>query len=156
MNKKNVQLYASLAEIVSAAAIIVSLLYVAYEFKRTETLSSNEVDLIVFERVRDANSMLVNNSELADLVIRASRQPDDLTEAERLRYLAYQHIFFDSWEIAWMYHEDGILEEPTWQEWDEWFIGEAKRRPAFGWTENRHNFTGEPFLRHVDANVLND
>ncbi len=153
MNKKNVQVYASLAEIVSAVAIIISLLYVAYEFRRTETLSSNEVDIMIFERVREANTMLIENGELAGIVIEASNRPEALSESDRLRYLAYQHIFFDSWEIAWIYYQDGILDEPTWREWDRWFSAEAKRRPLFGWAENRHNFTGEEFLRHVDASV---
>ena len=109
MNKKNVQVYASLAEIVSAVAIIISLLYVAYEFRRTETLSSNEVDIMIFERVREANTMLIENGELARIVIQANSRPEALSESDRLRYLAYQHIFFDRWETAWIYYQDGIL-----------------------------------------------
>ena len=49
MNARKLQAYASLAEVVSAAAIIVSLLYVGYEFRRTGTLTSREVDVMLFE-----------------------------------------------------------------------------------------------------------
>lgn len=76
MNKDRVLIYASLAEIVSALAIVISLLYVVSEFRRTETLTSREVDTILFERVR---------------------------------YLAFQHVFFDTWETAWV--DESVLQE---------------------------------------------
>ena len=156
MNRKNVQLYASLAEIVSAVAIIISLLYVAYEFRRSETLSSNDVDMIIFERVSAANTMLIENGELAKILIQAASEPAAMSEVDRRRYLAYQHNFFDSWEIAWIYYQDGILDESTWEEWDRWFTEEANRRPVFGWTGNRHHFTGQAFRQHVEARIPGD
>lgn len=151
MNARKLQAYASLAEVVSAAAIIVSLLYVGYEFRRTGTLTSREVDVILFERSRQANRLLIEASDLADIVVTAETAPETLSPPDRRRFLAYQHDFFDSWEIAWYYREDGILDEATWSDWDEWFTTEARRRPAFAWTENRRHFTGESFRRHVDS-----
>lgn len=153
MDKKNIRFYASLAEIVSALAIIVSLLYAANEFRRAQTLSSREVDVILFERQRAANSALVESSGLAAIVAAAESDPEALSRADRLRYLAYQHNFFDSWELAWSYWTDGILDQPTWREWDAWFTAQARRRPRFGWVENRHHFTGEAFRRHVDKQL---
>jgi len=150
MKAEKFQTWAAIAEIVSAIAIVISLLYVGYEFRRTQTLSSNEVDTLLFERVREMNTMLIQHPDLADLVLVARDRPDEMSEADRIRYLAYQHVFFDSWEVAWIYHEDGILEDATWKEWDDWFAAEAGRRPAFGWTENRRHFTGGDFLAHVD------
>lgn len=150
MKSEKLPTYAAIAEVVSAIAIVISLLYVGYEFRRTGTLSSNEVDTLLFERVREMNTMLIENSDLAELVLLARDHPGELSDADRLRYLAYQHVFFDSWEVAWLYHQDGILEDETWQEWDDWFASEARHRPAFGWTENRRHFTGASFLEHVD------
>ena len=61
MNREKLQVLAAIAEVVSAIAIVVSLIYVGYEFRRTGTLSSNEVDTILFERVREMNGMLIEN-----------------------------------------------------------------------------------------------
>lgn len=156
MNERKLQAYASLAEVVSAAAIIVSLLYVGYEFRRTGTLTSREADVILFERSREANRLLIETPGLAEIVVVAETTPEELGPADRLRYLAYQHDFFDSWEIGWYYREDGILDAATWRDWDEWFTAEARRRPAFAWTENRRHFTGETFRRHVDSVLPRD
>jgi len=83
-------------------------------------------------------------------VLLARQEPARLSEVDRLRYLAYQHVLFDSSEVAWIYHEDEVLEDATWVEWAEWFSAEARRRPVFGRVENRANFTGPGFRAHVD------
>jgi hypothetical protein len=95
-----------------------------------------------------------SSSRFAEIVVSAARDPGALSEADRIRFLAYQHHFFDTWEIGWYYHMDGILNDETWRGWDEWFTAEARRRPAFGWTDNRHNFTGLDFRAHVDGSEL--
>lgn len=151
MDGKKLQTYASLAEVLSALAIVASLIYVATEFRRTSTMSSREADVILFERGREANRLLIESPGLAEIVAVAQTAPEDLSDADRLRYLTYRHDFFDTWEIAWYYHEDGILEDDVWQEWDGWFGARARQQPLFGWTDNRDNFTGAEFRRHVDA-----
>ncbi|MEN8377026.1 MAG: hypothetical protein ABFS34_16500 [Gemmatimonadota bacterium] len=150
MKTRRLQAYASLAEIISALAIIASLLYVGYEFRRTSTISSREADLVLFERGREANRLLIESPGLAEIVVAAASAPEKLSEADRLRFLTYQHDFFDSWEIGWYYHADGILDTDEWLEWNEWFTAMARRRPAWAWTENRQNFTGPDFRQHVD------
>ena len=150
MKMEKFQKYAAVAEIVSAVAIVISLVYVGYEFRRTQTLSSNDVDKILFERVQEMNGMLIQVPDLANLVLLAQNRSSEIKDADRIRYLAYQHMFFDSWEVSWLYHEDGILDDRSWQEWNEWFASEARARPLFGWVENRRHFPGAEFMDHVD------
>ena len=153
MKKDRLALWTSIAEFISAIAIVISLLYVAYEFRRSETLSSKEVDTMLFERVRELNTMMIESPDLARIVINATNDPESLSPENRLRFLAYQHVFFDSWEMAWLYHEDDILDAETWQSWNSWFVNEARLRPEFGWTENRRHFTGGSFRQHVDRSL---
>lgn len=150
MDENKLRTYASLAEVVAAFAVIISLFYAGYEVRRSSTLSSREADGILFERVAEANRLLIASPQIAEIMVTADRDPDALGQADRIRFLAYQHDFFDSWEIGWDYHEDGILDEETWNEWDTWFSSEARRRPAIGWSENRQHFTGSAFRDHVD------
>jgi hypothetical protein len=150
MEQSRIQSYAAVAEVVSAAAIIVSLLYVGYEYRRTSTMSSREADVILFERTRESNRILIESPGMADIVHLAETAPEALSPADSLRFLAYRHDFFDTWEIAWYYHADGILETETWEEWDQWFSEEARLAPDFAWRETRRHFTGEGFRDHVD------
>lgn len=147
------QAYASWAEVVSAVAIVASLIYLGSEFRRSSTMSSREADIVLFERIADGQRMIVETPGLAESIMIAAQSLDDLSPGDRLRYMTFQDHFFNSWEMGWYYHADGILSGDVWAEWDEWFSAEARRRPAFAWTENRHNYTGSGFQRHVDSIV---
>lgn len=61
-----------------------------------------------------------------------AQNPSRLSPAETVRYLAYEHIFYDSWEIAWTAYNEGVLEEEAWQDWNGWFTAEARRRSRAG------------------------
>ena len=77
MKMEKFQKYAAVAEIVSAVAIVISLVYVGYEFRRTQTLSSNDVDKILFERVQEMNGMLIQVPDLANLVLLAQNRSSE-------------------------------------------------------------------------------
>lgn len=149
LKREDLQLYASIAEIVSAVAIVISLLYVVSEFRQAQALTERDVDVQLFDRVGEANRIVIENPGIAAIIIAAAQDPQGLSEVDRARYLAIQHQFFDSWELAWGYHQDGILGAELWSEWDGWFTVRARSLPAFAWTENRDNFSGE-FRDHVD------
>lgn len=151
MDERKLRTYASLAEVVAAFAVIISLCYAGYELRRSSTLSSREADGILFERVSQANRLLAASPEIAEIMVTAGRDAGALSEADRMRFLALQHDFFDSWEIGWDYHKDGILDDETWNEWDRWFSSEARRRPSFSWSDIRQHFTGPDFRDHVDG-----
>lgn len=141
-----------LAEIVTAVAVVISLVYAATELKRSQTLTSTDVETILYERMLEMDRLLIENAYLADLHAKVSAQPESLTPAERERFLAYEHIFYDSWEMAWTAHQDEVLNEGAWTDWNGWFVAEAGRRHPSGWAGNRKNH-GEDFARFVDASV---
>ena len=156
MNERKLQAYASLAEVVSALAIIVSLLYVGFEFRRTRTMSSREADVVLYERLQESNRMLVETPGLAETLISWETSPEELSEADRQRFLAFQQIFFETWELGWYYHGDGILEESSWADWDRWFTAEARRTSVSAWNEVRDRFAGGSFQNHVDLALRGD
>jgi len=137
------------AEMISAVAIIVSLLYVGYEIRQTQVLSQRSVDELLFERNEESNRILIENPDFADIFVRARGDPASLSEAERVRYLAYEHNLIDNWEIAFYAHYDGVLNDEYWNDWDGYYRNQMKRRPRFAWTENRHLFVG-PFAEYID------
>jgi len=155
MNHQRLQSYAAIAEVFGAFAIVISLLYAGYEVRRSGTMSSLDATVMLYEREREHNAVLFESPHMAELVILAEQSPDELTGADRLRYIEYQHDFLDSWEMAFVYHLDGILDDEAWEGWNDWFAREMQSRPRFAWEENQHNFTPGPFTAHVDAALGN-
>ncbi|MCA9731792.1 hypothetical protein KC799_06670 [candidate division KSB1 bacterium] len=152
MRKINLQTIVSIAEIITALAVVVSLIYAANEFRRSQDLTSTDVQTIVYERMLQMDVLVIENKDIADIRIKAAKTPEKLTAADSSRFLAYEHIFYDSWELAWTAFNEGILKEGAWKDWNSWFVAEAKRRPALGWIGNRKNH-GKEFVQYVEANT---
>jgi hypothetical protein len=149
MRRINLQYAVSIAEIVSALAVVVTLLYMASEFRRSRTLTSTDVETLLYDRMLEMDRLQIEADGLADVLARAVEGSESLTSVDSARFLAHEHVFYDSWELAWAAHQDGILEESTWVDWDSWFALEAGRRPEFGWEGNKRNY-GQDFVQYVD------
>ena len=152
MKKPSLQVIVSIAEIASAIAVVISILYVANEFKASQALTSTDVQSEIYTRMLDMDRLLVENADMAEILIAAEENPDSLNSASKLRFLAYEHIFYDSWELAWVSYENEILEVNAWDKWNNWFSAEAKRRPLLGWTGNLKNHEKE-FIEYVEKQV---
>ena len=153
MSKLNLSTTVSIAEIISSLAVVVSLIYVGYEFKRSEKVSNKEADNIIYEKVQETNRLLVENADLAGIILKTVTNPDGLTSEEKIRYLAFEHIFYDTWESAWNYNQAGIFDNETWQTWNDWFIKESNQKSIMSWEGNRRHYGGE-FLKYIDRLLL--
>jgi len=76
---------------------------------------------------------------------------DSLSEADKIRYLAYEHIFYDSWETLWVGFQNGVVREETWNDWNDWFIREFRKKPALSWQGNLEQFSTH-FLEYLNSN----
>jgi hypothetical protein len=152
MAKMKLQTGVALAEIVSALAVVLSLLYVANEFKRSRTLTSTDVQTILYDRVLEMNRLMIESDGLAELLILARERPGSLAPGDSMRFVAFEHVFYDSWELAWTAHSDGVMEEVAWESWDSWFGAEAQRKPVLGWAGNQRHYPPD-FVEYVNGRV---
>ena len=153
MRKPNLQTVVAVAEIVSAFAIVISLIYAVNEFKRSQTLTSRDVENIVYSRMMDLDKLLIENPDFVKIAVKASDNSDTLSKEELIRFLAYEHTYYDSWETLWYYNKEGVLDKSAWESWNGWFISDSKTRPVIGWKGNRKNYAGG-FLAMVDNELL--
>ncbi|HSR51705.1 MAG TPA: hypothetical protein VLV83_12820 [Acidobacteriota bacterium] len=151
----SLQTAVSLAEIVTALAVVVSLVYAANEFSRSRDLTSTDVQTIVYDRMLEMDRLLIENKDIADILVRVTKDPGGLTAADTARFLAYEHIFYDSWELTWTAYNEGILKEDAWKDWNAWFAAEAGRRSPSGWAGNRKNH-GDDFVQYVESRVTRE
>ena len=155
MEQSKLQSYASIGEIISAVAIVVSLIYAGYEFRQSETLSSREVETLLFERFREMNQLEIQTPGLAEVLIAGVADPAALSPGDRRRFETFERGFYNNWEIAWYYHRDGILDAATWNDWDSYFQQSVQERAAWVWPAIRKDFlsdlAGPKFHDHVDA-----
>jgi len=150
MKRPSLERMSHMSQVFSSIAIMISLIYAGYEYNRANTLTNRDVEDALFQRISEMEQLLIENPDMALIVLKADDSPEQLLPEERLRYLAYDHIFYDTWESAWNYYQQGILEEANWESWNHWFQMEFLKRPPLSWEGNREHYEGS-FLQHVDT-----
>jgi len=150
IKKSDLDNIASIFQILSSIAILISIIFLFNEYTRSGTLNEKNVENLVYDRMMELDRLIIENPEMAEIVIKAYSGQDSLTETETIRYLAYEHIFFDSWETLWVSYKDGLVAETTWNDWNRWFREEAKKKPSKALTGNLHNFSKD-FIEFVQS-----
>jgi len=105
---------AALAEIATAGAVILSLVYVGRELRQNTAATQGAT---YQEMVRASNEYLLTlaaNSSLADLVSRSATDPASLNEEEGLRYFYFRRVFWRNMENAFIQNERGVLADSEW------------------------------------------
>jgi hypothetical protein len=142
----------SLAQVVSALIMVVTLLYAVSEWRRNVDYTTQDLEYNLYGRLLEMDLLLAESGDLAEIVLRAANGPQNLTPAERARFLAYENIFYNTWNALYDARESGLMGPRQFGLWEESFITAAARRPKFGWTDNHHNYT-PPFMEYIDSRV---
>ena len=146
----NLTEWAAISEIVGNAAVIVSLLIVAFQISQNTTAIKAQIDNQWYDSQHANLSDSVNNTDLLALSIKAyKREPLDELEQERFNLLAFRHMIH--WEHGYARYNNGFVESAQWQAIDKSYSIET---PQFvseeWWRKNTYHFR-EDFIEHVDS-----
>ncbi len=93
----------SIGEIVSAIAVLITLVYLSYQLRTSNRLESAKHLDVHMDRIRDFRMRLAENTELSEIWHKGnSNQNHTVEESERFAHLAYTYIFIwrDAFERA--------------------------------------------------------
>ncbi|SRR6056297_309953 len=150
-DERKLKIWVSIAEIVSAVAVVLSLVYVGLEIRRTTLESDADVQAELLSYTTQRRYLVIESSDLSPILTKGYADPDSLTPAEALRFQAYIELHYIAWERAFYTYNAGVFSTDIFHEWNEWFVSVAENEPDFVWPRVRdsQNF-GEPFVRHID------
>ena len=103
----------AIGEIIGAAAVVLSLVYLAVQI-RTQNAESRVAAMHDISVGWRAASEQFTDGELAEIFIRANHEFDSLSEVEILRFLAGVHGIFRVFEEAYLQHTQGRLDRILW------------------------------------------
>lgn len=155
MLEQEIRPYLGLTKFFAVALAFIALYHVMPKLVPIGVLSDDYVEEVLYGHIDNLNEELATDRDLASIVLAADIDPFQLTLADRQRLVDYERQFYDSWEIAWSYHNESVLNGKTWNKWNSWFVTEAQLRPQLGWIENREHFK-EDFVWHVDSSLAAD
>ena len=109
----NWEAFGAIGEILGAAAVVVSLVYLAIQIriqnKESRLAATHEISV----GFRESLSSFLD-SDLVDIFLKANRDIDSLSENERLRLLIGMQRIYRLWEEAYHQHAAGRLDPRVW------------------------------------------
>ncbi len=106
----NWEIAASVAEIIGAVAVLVSLIYVANEIRQNTVASRASMHQQYIDTQTNVNRAMSDDPEIAALVARANRDYESLSDEElvRLQFIMFNH--FNQWHLAFTTQRNSMLE----------------------------------------------
>lgn len=116
---------ANLGEFVSGIAVVVSLLYLAYQVRQSTKSLKTENYARALERVSALQARLSSDAAFAAIVTRGTIDPSRLTAEQRVQFTWTFYEMFGAFEFMFHQAESGALPREVWQRWSDtltWWI----------------------------------
>lgn len=102
-----------LAELIGIIAVILSLLFVAFELRQSNRIAIGNAELAMAALNADVNRVIFESDGNDALFVKLSSRNPNLTpeEYQRASYIAYMH--FNRWNATQRSHDNGLVSDRT-------------------------------------------
>jgi hypothetical protein len=145
---------ANLGQVIGAVAVVISLIYVAYQIRQNTNAVRAATAQSVHEHFANWYHLLASDGELSAVLIAGLQDYASLSEKDKGRFIATFMAFLSYSQNAFLKWRQGLLAPSLWAGWEQIimnFTGSPGGR-AF-WKERAYLF-GEDFRRHVEDDVM--
>jgi hypothetical protein len=95
--------------------------------------------------------LLITEPGLAELVLRAEQNAEDLSELDRLKFYEFTTWRISAWELTHQASLDGLLDEETWVGWNGYFLLIVEDKPGYvRFFKDTRTQWDSRFMMHVD------
>ena len=147
----DLQSLAYLGEVIGAAAVVASLLYLALQVRHSSKAQRTENYARALERVSAFQAVLSQDSDLARIFAKGVRDTSELTGLEKIRFTWSLYEAFGSFEFMFQTYKTDEIPEEVWKRWSEtvaWWLHFPGVQQW--WTNRPVNFT-ESFTLFVES-----
>ena len=104
----------AIAELLGAAAVVISLLYLAAQIRQNTRQSRAAAQQAIVHELGNALRAQAQNQEWATLLVRGLNDLDSLTQIEKMQFLSHIGHIFRLYESAYLRNLDGSLDPRFW------------------------------------------
>ena len=152
---------AQFAEIISAIAVVVTVIYLTIQIQDNTRALENQGHYNALSIAQAPIFMMVDNSDLARIVEKGYINPDSLVSVDQLRFYDHQFLSFNGWEYLYYANQSESIPKSLWIGADGYFSELIYTKPGLikFWAAYKHAFA-EPFKSYAEniykkSNTLN-
>jgi hypothetical protein len=147
----DLQSLAYLGEVIGAAAVVASLLYLALQVRQSSKAQRTENYAHALERVSAFQAVLSQDSDLSRIFAKGVWDTSELTGLEKIRFSWLLYEAFGSFEFMFHTYETNEIPEEVWKRWSQTVAWWLNFPGVQQWWMNRPvNFT-ESFTVFVES-----
>ena len=154
--KKRLGNAAMLAEIISAVAVVITVIYLTIQVKDNTKALKSQGHYNALSVAQSPITMTTNNEDLATIVLKGFVKPDSLGPVDRMRFYDYLFLSFNGWEYLYYANESESIPTSLWVGADGYYGELTNTNPGIQgfWQEYKHAFA-EPFHSYVEQHIKN-
>jgi hypothetical protein len=155
MQTRRLKTWVAIAEIISAIAVVFSLIYVGLEIRRTTIESDTDIQAELLTYTYERRVLVIESEDLSRILIKGYNDLNSLSAEELLRFQYYVELHFVTWERAFMARQAGVFSEELYGGWKNWFTTVAMNNPGFVWPMVRDSQAWPTsFVQEVDESLV--
>ena len=116
--KISLERWALIAEITSALAVVLSVIYLGLEVRQNTFAMKSLTHQQMFETTSSLNQSIANNRQLADLLARSNKNYSELDDGEKNQLMFLWINGFNMWHSGYLSWQAGFFDEEAWVLWD--------------------------------------
>lgn len=151
LDRDRLEIAAFIAEVVGSIAVVITVVYLAVQVAGNTKAVQIQNHVSALQLGQRPLELAIQSADLADIVERGRREPEDLTPAEWVRFANFQLMEFNAWEFYFVAHNAGALAENIWAGADAYYRDLARTTPGAKryWREYRGIYH-DAFQRYAD------
>ena len=153
-SSQTLQIAASVAEIVAAIGVMISIIYLAIQVRHSNRQSRLQTHNDTLNHMHAPIQQMLAQPELAEIIRVGGEHPDRLSEAEWFRFGYYYLMQFNMYEFLYAAHFGEATAPQIWTGTDASWKNVFRNEPGVRkiWREWRHAYP-DPFCGYVDSIV---
>lgn len=113
----NIEELGVISDIISGVAVVISVLYLAYQVKKGNSIMLLERMDAAMNTQDSVNILAASNIGFCELMVKADENFSSLSDAERIQHMHMSWSYFNPlWEV-YMSQQAGILPKTAWDAW---------------------------------------
>ena len=141
-----------IAQIISALAVVVSIVYLAVQIKENTTAVSFDINQGLLD-LQFQSDFWDKDPDHVDVLLRGLASPDSLNEVEQWQTIQRINSIVNVWWLAFLGHEKGIMDNDVWYGWDVGYR-DFMCEPLAQWYWEERGFHWAPsFKDHVNQAI---
>jgi len=145
---------ASIGEIISSIAVIISLIYLAIQIRQNTDAERTTTYQSIVSDFGALNISMASTPELSDMFVRGLEDFNQFKPAERARISQAFFQCFRYFENMFYQHHRGYLDEEIWTGWKRLILTYYSRPGFQTWWEFRKDVYSEPFVKFLATEKL--